>query len=81
MHYEYFACNELRNEACNATVYAGQCLSKGRRVTLTIESVTAMRNLHAAPADEGTQPGTAAHLYTSTSTVSHTCLLSAFDNF
>ena len=43
-----------------ALEYAGQCLSKGRKVTLTIESVTAMRNLHAAPADEGTQPGTAA---------------------
>ena len=27
---------------------------------VTIESVTAMRNLHAAPADEGTQPETAA---------------------
>ena len=32
-----------------ALVYAGQCLAKGRRVTLTVESVTALRNLHAAP--------------------------------
>ena len=39
---------------------AGQCLSKGSKVTLTIESVTALRNLHAAPADEEAQPGAAA---------------------
>ena len=32
-----------------ALVYAGQCLAKGRRVTLMVESVTALRNLHAAP--------------------------------
>ena len=32
-----------------ALVYTGQCLAKGRRVTLTVESVTALRNLHAAP--------------------------------
>ena len=32
-----------------ALVYAGQCLAKGRRVTLTVESVTALRNLNAAP--------------------------------
>ena len=32
-----------------ALVYAGQCLAKGRRVTLTVESVAALRNLHAAP--------------------------------
>ena len=43
-----------------ALEYAGQCLSKGSKVTLTIESVTALRNLHAAPADEEAQPGAAA---------------------
>ena len=32
-----------------SAVYAGQCLAKGRRVTLMVESVTALRNLHAAP--------------------------------
>ena len=32
-------------------VYAGQCLAKGRKVTLTVESVTALRNLHTAPTD------------------------------
>jgi hypothetical protein len=34
-----------------ALVYAGQCLAKGRKVTLTVESVTALRNLHTAPTD------------------------------
>ena len=32
-------------------MYAGQCLAKGRKVTLTVESVTALRNLHTAPTD------------------------------
>ena len=36
-------------------VYAGKCLTRGSRVTLTIESVTALRNLRAAPADAETQ--------------------------
>jgi len=35
----------------SALVYAGQCLAKGRKVTLTEESVTALRNLHTAPTD------------------------------
>ena len=43
-----------------ALVYASTCLSKGSRVTLTIESVTALRNLRAAPADaEAQQEGAA----------------------
>ena len=33
-----------------ALVYASTCLSRGSRVTLTIESGTALRNLIAAPA-------------------------------
>ena len=41
-------------------MYASTCLSKGSRVTLTIESVTALRNLRAAPADaEAQQEGAA----------------------
>ena len=40
-----------------ALEYAGQCLSKGSRVTLTVESATALRNLHDAPADEEARPG------------------------
>ena len=36
-------------------VYASTCLLKGSRVTLTIESGTAMRNLQAAPAGTGAQ--------------------------
>ena len=32
-----------------ALVYAGQCLAKGRRVTLTVESVTALRNCTPRP--------------------------------
>ena len=32
-----------------ALVYTGQCLAMGRRVTLTVESVTALGNLHVAP--------------------------------
>ena len=43
-----------------ALEYAGQCLSKGSKVTLTVESVTALRNLHDAPADEEARPGAAA---------------------
>ena len=43
-----------------ALEYAGQCLSKGSKVTLTVESATALRNLHDAPADEGARPGAAA---------------------
>ena len=35
-----------------ALEYAGQCLSKGSKVTLTVESATALRNLHDAPADD-----------------------------
>ena len=38
----------------------GQCLSKGSKVTLTVESVTALRNLHDAPANEEARPGAAA---------------------
>ena len=38
-----------------ALVYASTCLQRGSRVTLTIESGTAMRNLQAAPAGTGTQ--------------------------
>ena len=37
-----------------ALAYAGTCLTRGSRVTLTIESVTALRNLRAAPADAET---------------------------
>ena len=33
-----------------ALVYAGTCLSRGSKVTLTIESGTALRNLITAPA-------------------------------
>ena len=43
-----------------ALEYAGQCLSKGSKVTLTVESATALRNLHDAPADEEARPGAAA---------------------
>ena len=43
-----------------ALEYAGQCLSKGSTVTLTVESATALRNLHDAPADEEARPGAAA---------------------
>ena len=43
-----------------ALEYAGQCLSKGSEVTLTVESVTALRNLHDAPAGEEARPGAAA---------------------
>ena len=38
-----------------ALVYAGTCLTRGSRVTLTIVSVTALRNLRAAPADAEAQ--------------------------
>ena len=40
-------------------MYASTCLSRGSRVTLTIESGTAMRNLQAAPAGAGQQMGAA----------------------
>ena len=40
-----------------ALEYAGQCLSKGSEVTLTVASVTALRNLHDAPAGEEARPG------------------------
>ena len=43
-----------------ALVYASTCLQRGSRVTLTIESGTAMRNLQAAPVGTGAQPGGAA---------------------
>ena len=43
-----------------ALEYAGQCLAKGSKVTLTVESATALRNLHDAPADEEAGPGAAA---------------------
>ena len=43
-----------------ALVYAGTCLTRGSRVTLTVESVTALRNLQAAPAGtEAQQEGAA----------------------
>ena len=43
-----------------ALVYAGTCLTRGSRVTLTVESVAALRNLQAAPAGtEAQQEGAA----------------------
>ena len=43
-----------------ALVHASTCLSKGSRVTLTIESVTVLRNLRDAPADAEAQQEDAA---------------------
>ena len=43
-----------------ALVYASTCLSRGSRVTLTIESVMALRNLRAAPAGAEAQQEDAA---------------------
>jgi len=48
-----------------ALVYAGQCLAKGRKVTLTVESVTALRNLHTAPKGASTPQEEAARGETS----------------
>jgi len=42
-----------------ALVYAGELLMKGRAVALTVESVTALRNLRAAQADENEHPQSA----------------------